>query len=200
MPIDIENWAEKPHRWSNELYLIIQNFLLKSLAYNTTHMTDSFINTFGINNATEAEALRDRIMQSIDMKIKFHDTAKKLEESLHNMENSTPWLGGEFYECVICKNSELEKKLNYMQNHKKNNSRLEVEVNKITKIRYFEVDTIYRHIRNALAHGCFRITRNNKVFIFDLNDKGSLSACGLISFDHLNNLYQMGCNIAEHRL
>lgn len=204
MCIDVQGWALRPGQWSEDFYRLVRYFLICSPAFDTTHMASSFIDSLNIRRSTLAEQYLCEIEKVLGARISFYDDTKGVEESIQEL-GGEPWIGNEDY--LVCTRSEKESLTNevklvtdYDQNA---SSQLEKGANKTILRRFFEVDAVYRHMRNALAHGCFRIVGEGdaaRLFFFNVNTCGNLSAYGLLSFQNLEGLYQLNCSIAEREL
>lgn len=204
MSINVQGWALRPEQWSEDFYRIVRYFLVCSPAFGTTHMASSFIDGLNIRRSILAEQYFCEIEKVLGARISFCDDAEGVEESIRGL-NSDPWIRETDY--LICTRSEKEsltRKVKLVTDYDQNaSSQLEKGANRTILRRFFEVDAVYRHMRNGLAHGCFRIVGEGdaaRLFFFNVNTSGNLSAYGLLSFQNLEGLYQLNCSIAEREL
>lgn len=204
MSFNTDGWALKPNEWTDDLYRVIRRFLICSLAYDTTQMASSFMEALNIHGSAVAEQFLKEIEKRFGFEIDFCESAKEVEEKTSGY-GEKPWdFKGCYFICVRSEKDSLTRVVKQTTDYADSASnRLEKGANEVILRRFYEVDAIYRHLRNGLAHGCFRVLcekTDPRLFVFDVNQYGTLSACILLSFFHLDDLYELACSVAKRKL
>ena len=205
--MDYSNWSARPMEYPEDLIRIIDRFLFGSLALGASEMSKGFIRALDVTFSSEAQAVVERFGdESFDLR--FFDSATSLEEELGNRcSNADPWDCGEYYFCTRSNKANAKGEIENLEEYKKvNRAGIKREATHDVKRRFFELDSVFRHLRNALAHGCFRYIAKDDasmhekaLFVYDLSGS-KISAAGLLSVSRLNSWYSDLCTIAGGRL
>lgn len=202
--MDYSSWSIKPKHIEGHLAILFERFLLGTLAVGASRMGTGFIEALNISNSAMAQAYLER-MRKIGFEPQFKDSASEVEEAIVEL-GCDPWnrnLGAYYFGTRSEKEetlSEIKALPEYIQSKE---SKLAAEATPLIKRRFVEIDSIYRHLRNALAHGCFRLLEREKapdIFFYDIDRNGSVSCCAVLPFDVLEALHRLNCDIAEKRL
>lgn len=204
MSMNVSGWSLRPTEWGDELNRVIRLFLICSPAYDVTHMAQSFIESMNITKSAVAEQFVEEMKKELGVSIDFCDDALEVERHIEGFADD-PWDSeSEYLVCVRSKKESLTNAVKQATDYGRDAAnQLEKKANENILRRFYEVDAVYRHLRNGLAHGCFRLVErggNQYLFFFNVNEGGNVSACGLLSFEHLDCLYQLGCTVAKREL
>ena len=169
-------------------------------------MSCSFMETLNLTSSALAEGYLTRLSKA-GVNLIFKDSAAGVEEAIEAF-GSVPW-DDKLEPYFIATRSEKDAtvlRIKSLPEYKQlENSGLEEETTPIIKRRFIEVDSVYRHLRNALAHGCFRCTSKKnadckRLFFYDLDRNSSVSSCALIPISTLNDWYKISCSVAKKKL
>lgn len=197
--MDCCGWAKEPEEWTEEIYAIIQRFLIKSIAIDTSNMTENYVALLGITRSATAQALLDRIGK-LGIEVEFKDKAEEVESSLSGKESNWKLIPAGRYVCTRSSSRKLHGVVGTEEYDAVGGTILEKDARTNIKRRFLEVDAVFRHLRNALAHGCFRIIDGPCILFFDKNSHGKVSAYACLSFEALNRLYQLLCDVAQRKI
>lgn len=199
-----EGWA---HLSQNEerkhekfLTKIISEFMLRSLAFDVSQLSPGFPHQLGLDSSARASSYIERFEEKLQTEVKFYKRAEDLEQFVSSLPEK-PWASQDtFFAVATTSNEHLNKyitKTDEVNNICKYRNTLNEK--EFVKQRYFEVDSIFRHFRNALAHGCIRIVTDagsQKLFFFDTNPADKLSAIGLLTFQQLGDWIALNNGVA----
>lgn len=180
---------------------IYERFLLGSLATDSSLMGYDCIETLSLNNSSIAKGYLVRLKE-IGLNPNFLESSEEVERYLKEMDGN-PWDQSPFLVLTRSDNSKLLSQVESLSEYREvTSSKAVIEVAPMVKRRFQEVDGLFRHLRNALAHGCFRyIADSESLFFFDLkSNKTGVSCVGLEPLKVLNAWYGVSCEFAEDRL
>lgn len=202
MSFDYQIWLKSIS--SNKEYPkeVIERFLFNSLAIGTSKRTEGFIRELKISHSSSAQLFLERLNHEAFQTI-FFDEVGDVEAYVESL-NCLPWESEEFYACTRSKKAALYHAINELPEYKAvMGSKLKNEGKTFIRRRFQEIDAVFRHIRNALAHGCFCFHEKEtqgRLFFFDVNDANRVSAVGYLSLQSLDACYALCCQMAERRL
>ncbi len=193
------NWVDASIGITNQLVPIFERYLLRSLATGVSAMGESCIDALSLANSSIALGYLTRLKE-IGLKCDFVGTSKEVADHVESL-GTAPWTADPFFVCIRSENSETKKRISNLKEYQEvADSAVSQEVGPLVRRRFYEVDSIFRHLRNALAHGCFRVSGKN-LFFFDLKqDNDLLSCCALVPFSVLEDWYELSCNMAKRKL
>lgn len=185
-------WVHPTYRELTDFdYLLIRELLVGSPALGVSAQSSGFISRFNITDDKSASDFLSEIEKIIS--IEWLKSAKSLKEYLEreNLIDSRNWLNTDFVAMTKPDqfNSNFPKSISDIQ---QNTS--EKPQTKLTKINFIKIDSFFRHIRNALAHGTFtRFEKNGETaYAFqDKNSDGFVSARAVISKPKLSKLIEL---------
>ena len=203
MAIDTSSWIQSNTEISDGLRPIFERYLLACPAIGTSQLSNGFIQDLNIRtSAVATEWLRQ--LDPGRATIQFTDKVEQANELIALKQAEGHLFGPDEY--YICYRSERNAVHDIIQSlpeySETSQSKLGKKATDSIKRRFFEVDALYTHIRNALAHGRFRFFEEEKaLFFFDRSagDK-NLSAAGLLRTETLDCWYTKACNLAEKKL
>ena len=182
-------------------------YILGCPAIGASAISKGFIVDLKLINSAAAE-IWIGILDPNHKIIRFVENAEMVESYAEDHKNEL-FNDDEYY---ICTRTEREVVKNAIESLPEYQSSLAgpvtgEKVADLVKRRFFEVDSVYRHLRNALAHGCFKPvvyapsgTSEERLFFFDKKSDGKLTAIGLLSLKTLSSWYTKACNQAQKRL
>lgn len=203
MTIDTSGWTQPNTEISDELRSLFERYLLACPAIGTSRLSNGFIQDLGIRTSSLArEWLRQ--LDPEHAILQFTDKVEQANELIALKQVEGRLFGpSEYY---ICHRTERQATRDVIQSlpeyAETSQSKLGKKATDSIKRRFFEVDAIYTHVRNALAHGCFRfLEEDGTLFFFDrrAEDK-NLSAAGLLHVETLNRWYKKACDLAGKKL
>ena len=172
----------------------VEFFLINTPALETSYRSEGWITRYKINESDTIDALFYLLTEDINYyhseNDNFATTSRDLVEIL-KMKNK---LHGEFWEgqdFIIFTPSHKEyEQINELVEQKKIvDPLLEFNVKRIFKYRFKQLNSLFTHIRNALAHGAFakKQTKKGYKYIFqDYNSQGNICARIVIKEQTLN--------------
>ena len=185
-----------------EVIPLYERYLLSSPAIGASIRSSGFIGDLGITTSTLAEEWL-RVLDSERSIIQFFESAALLEKRAIELQESNLLFGpNQYYLCTRSEKRQLIKAVEQLDEYSTSaSSKLGKRATKLIMRRYYEVDSVYRHIRNALAHGCFELISHERFFFLDLdNDAEKLTAIGMLTTNTLEKWYKEACNLAERKL
>ena len=193
------SWVDASIGITKQLVPIFERYLLRSLATGASAMGESCIDALSLSNSTIALGYLTRL-EGIGLKCNFVCTSKEVADYVECL-GAAPWTAEPFFVCIRSEKSETKKKISNLKEYQEvADSAVSQEVGALVQRRFYEVDSIFRHLRNALAPGCFRVSDKN-LFFFDLKqDSDLLSCCALVPFSVLEDWYKLSCNMAKRKL
>ena len=175
---------------------LLKEFLINSPALEVSARSEGWITRFGINDSDDAEtlfgSLTDKLRCFTSDKQRFAANSDEVERLL----NKYRCLSGPFWNenpfIVYTILNDVRKQVDIaITNSTEKNSVLKESKKKLVKAKYQQVDALFRHIRNALAHGSFQpklIDSRHRVCIFqDSSTSGDLSARMVIGEETLRH-------------
>lgn len=201
MCADYHSWVLKPAVIPDKMISIYERFLLRSLATDSSLMGYDCIETLSLSNSSIAKGYLVRLKE-IGLNPNFVESSEEVERYLEAMDGN-PWDQSPFLVLTRSDNSKLLSQVKSLSEYREvTSSKAVIEVAPMVKRRFQEVDGLFRHLRNALAHGCFRyIADSESLFFFDLkSNKTGVSCVGLEPLKVLNAWYGVSCEFAEDRL
>ena len=204
--MDYSTWSVKPDHLDKKMVQLYERFLLGSLATGASKMSRDFISALGITTTALAEGYL-RKLAGKKIRFDFKELAADVEKAVTELAVD-PWDATlpSYFIAVRSTKDELDSQIQSLPEYKEaKNKNLGEEVTPLIKRRFFEVDTIYRHLRNALAHGCFRQIaagdqEEERLFFYDIDTKGNVSCCSLVPFAMLDRWYEASCEAANKKL
>ena len=205
--MDYSKWSVRPTEYPKDLIRVIDRFLFGSLALGVSEMSEGFILALDVTLSTEAQAIVEGLSDE-SFSLRFFDSSTALEEELSEYcQSSDPWNCGEYYFCTRSNKANVRGEIENLKEYKKvNRAGIKSEATQHVKRRFFELDSVFRHLRNSMAHGCFRYIAecdaapNEKaLFFYDLSGS-KITAAGLLSMSRLDAWYTGLCRIAGGKL
>ncbi|MCI5950397.1 MAG: hypothetical protein SOX20_03990 [Parolsenella sp.] len=192
-------WADASLKITDELIPIFERYLLHSLATGASSMGQSCIDALSLCNSAIAMGYLKRL-EAIGLKCSFVGSSSEVDSFVEKLGDK-PWEADPFFVCIRSVRTETIQRIHELREYQEvAASAVSKEVGNMVKRRFIEVDSLFRHLRNALAHGRFRVNGTN-LFFFDLKQDGkSLSCCALVPLSTLNEWYEVSCNVAKRRL
>ena len=192
-------WADASLKITDELIPIFDRYLLHSLATGASSMGQSCIDALSLCNSAIAFGYLKRL-EVIGLKCSFAGSTSEVDSYVEKLGDK-PWEADPFFVCIRSARTETIQRIHELREYQEvAASAVSEEVGEIVQRRFIEVDSLFRHLRNALAHGQFRVNGTN-LFFFDLKQDGkSLSCCALVPLSTLNEWYEVSCNVAKRRL
>lgn len=201
MAIDTSNWSSpKPASISLELVPVFERYLLGTLATGCSRMSNDFIPTLSLNYSSYAEGYLSRMREHLN--VSFKDSSADVEKEVCTW-TVDPWDCDPFYICIRSDNPKTTSQVEHLAEYRDAaDTKISSEAEPLIKRRFHEIDSIYRHLRNALAHGCFRLVdhcEGNRLFFYDLSGN-SLTCVALVPLSILEEWYSLACSSAKGRL
>lgn len=185
-----------------EIVPLYEQYLLASPAIGASARSSGFISDLGITTSALAEEWL-RVLNPERSIIHFYESAASLEEKAIELQGNNLLFGpNQYYLCTRSEKTQLIRSVEKLDEYSASaNSKLGKRATKLIKRRYYEVDSVYRHIRNALAHGCFELNTHDRFFFLDMDgDAEKLTAIGMLTINTLEEWYKKACNLAERKL
>lgn len=193
--IDHVEWLDDIETLETDLgKLMVREFLLCSPALEVSVRSSGWISRFGVNDSDDAEILFTEMMRDIRLLKsdgnRYATSVKEVEALLEANE----LLDGNFWECgsfaVYTVPNDVKTQVNKaIDAAVAKNSALKDKKRKLVKDKYLQMDSLFRHLRNAIAHGAFQIKEMNngkRVCVFqDSSTSGDLSARAVIGEEKL---------------
>lgn len=204
--MDYSTWSVRPECIEGDLASLYERFLLGSLATGASKMSDDYIETLGILNSVLAEIYLTKLAGDC-LIFDFKESAADVETAVSNF-GCNPW-DDHLAPYFIATRSEKEatiKEIELLPEYKQaEQTKMGKEAVPIIKRRFIEIDSVYRHLRNALAHGCFRMvdrggSGDKNFFFYDVNRCDAVSCCSLIPMSIFNTWYETACDVAQKKL
>lgn len=200
----IQSWVDEGSSIPEQLVPIFERFLLGSVSVGVSKRTSGFIDELNLVNSQLVTVFLKK-MEDNEFQFEFKRNASEVEKAIENNSNQ-PWDDGEKYICVPSSKKELSTAIDNLHEIKElESSVLREDVKEIVRARFNELDAIFRHLRNALAHGCFRYINSSKngngsIFFFDINSSGDVSAIATLSLERLDSWYNLICSNAKKKV
>lgn len=189
--IDITKWVRVgDFKLSSTATRLFEWYVLGTPAINVSRRSKGFIQAAHIDTTLAAEAFFSSLNDN-GFSIQVIDKSSDLETRIDELQkhNSEFWLDGELAFMVRGDKTDAVKAVKQLSEYRRAEaSVLKTEQTTIVIRRFLNIDTLFRHIRNALAHACFfefELDSKPAIFMFDLNQSGNLSAVFSLSFSRL---------------
>lgn len=187
------DWVEKS-RESIELLdaSIIREFVLRTPAIDVSCRSEGFIARFRLKDSADAEVLFDHLLDGVDYypgKGECASSAEEVEKILEHNQLKTGefWSRSEF--AVFTVSSFTKRQVSsVVDSMLEENIGLKDQKRKLVKKKFQLVDSLFRHIRNSLAHGSFQVKEcdSRKVLILqDSNENGEVSSRMVLNVSRL---------------
>ena len=164
--------------------IIIQEFLLGTPALDVSYRSRGFINRFAIKDSADAETLFAYLMDGVNYfpnnSLGYASSASEVEKLLEERDllDGRFWLRGEFAVFVVSSRTKTQVS-SIVEQMSSNNHGLKAQKRKLVKKKFELVDSLFRHIRNSLAHGSFQVVATDAgdaIILQDSNEKGEVSS------------------------
>lgn len=184
--IDYIEWIDDIDTLDTDLgYLVLREFLLRTPALEASARSDGWINRFQIHDSDDAEALFESMTEKIKVissdRYRYASSVDEVARLLQRegLLDGSFWRKGSFAVYAISNEAKTQVK-KAVDSAVATNNLLKSKKSKLIKVKYLQVDALFRHIRNAIAHGAFQIKKvddRHKVCVFqDSSVSGDLSA------------------------
>ena len=189
--IDLTSWTRVgDFKLSGSVIQLFEWYVLGTPAINVSKRSKGFIQAAHIDTTLAAEAFFNSLNENA-FSIQVLDNSSDLETKINELQkhNSEFWLDGELALMVRGDKADAVKAVKQLSEYRRAEaSALKTEQTTIVIRRFLNIDTLFRHIRNALAHACFfefELNTEQAIFMFDLNQSGNLSAVFSLSISRL---------------
>lgn len=199
--LDYRSWVTKPAQIPPEMVSVYERYLLGSLATDASLMGHDCVDVLSLKNSSIAKGYLTRL-EEIGLVPEFLDSSEDVGNYIQNMDG-TPWEQLPYLVMTRSENSKLLNRVKELNEYQEAaTSKAADEAEPMIRRRFQEVDALFRHIRNALAHGCFKyLESSGSLFFFDLKqDKSGISCIGLEKMKTLDDWYKVSCSFAEQKL
>lgn len=184
--IDYIEWIDDIDTLDTDLgHLVLREFLLRTPALEASARSDGWINRFQIHDSDDAEALFESMTEKIKVissdRYRYASSVDEVARLLQRegLLDGSFWEKGSFAVYAIPNEAKTQVK-KAVDSAVATNNMLKSKKSKLIKVKYLQVDALFRHIRNAIAHGAFQIKKvddRHKVCVFqDSSVSGDLSA------------------------
>lgn len=164
---------------------ILFEFLLFSPALEVSARSKGWISRFGVHDSDDAEVLFDELTKNVRVlrseKKRYASNVDDLEHLLRaeSLLDGDFWRHESFVVYTVPNEAKTQVK-NAITAAIDGNSQLKDRKRRLIQDKYLQVDALFRHIRNSIAHGAFQIKEvdgSKRVCIFqDASFSGDLSA------------------------
>ena len=199
--LDYCSWVTKPAKIPPEMVPVYERYLLGSLATDASLMGHDCVRVLSLKNSSIAKGYLARL-EEIGLAPDFVDSSEEVGNYILNMDGM-PWEQSPYLVMTRSENTKLLKQIVELNEYREAaSSKVANEVEPMIKRRFQEVDALFRHIRNALAHGCFKyLESSDSLFFFYLKqDKSGVSCIGLERIKTFDDWYGLSCSLAELKL
>ena len=165
--------------------LLLREFLLRTPTLEASARSDGWINRFRIHDSDDAETLFEELTTNVRLlrnaNPRYASSAKEVEDLLQeeNLLEGRFWENSSFAVYTVPNDAKKQVE-SAIKSAVSQNSLLQDKKRQLVKAKYLQVDALFRHIRNAIAHGAFQIKKvddRHKVCVFqDSSVSGDLSA------------------------
>ena len=190
-PIDVSKWARVGEtKLSDNAMHLFEWFVLGTPAIGLSKRSAGFIRGAHIHTTLDAEALFN-VLNDQPSFIRIFDSSAALRTEVAKLEQQKTdfWVDGEQVFMVKGDSNSATDEIKKLPEYERaKSSPLKQEQTKIVVQRFLNIDTLFRHMRNALAHGCyfeFEMSDQPAFFLFDINQYKELSAVFSITFSRL---------------
>lgn len=184
--IDYIEWIDDIDTLDTDLgHLVLREFLLRTPTLEASARSDGWINRFRIHDSDDAEMLFEELTTNVrllrNVNPRYASSAKEVEKLLReeNLLEGRFWESSSFAVYTVPNDAKKQVE-SAIDSAVSQNSLLQDKKRQLVKAKYLQVDALFRHIRNAIAHGAFQIKKvddRHKVCIFqDSSVSGDLSA------------------------
>lgn len=182
---------------------VFEELLVKSPALEVSVRSQGFIDRFGIGDSADAEIffnhLTDGVLCLKSKGDRFASSADDVEDLLaeKGLLSGEFWLQGEFMVFTVSRETKSQVR-EFVKRLSESNKGLKNQKKELIQVKFSQVDSLFRHIRNALAHGAFRFVRvgNEEYVIFqDANKEGMMSARIVLKLARLESWITEFCRL-----
>ena len=184
--IDYIEWIDDIDTIDTDLgHLLLREFLLRTPTLEASVRSDGWINRFRIHDSDDAETLFEELTTNVRLlrntNPRYASSAKEVEDLLRvvNLLEGRYWESSSFAVYTVPNDAKKQVE-SAIDSAVSQNSLLQDKKRQLVKAKYLQVDALFRHIRNAIAHGAFQIKKvddRHKVCVFqDSSVSGDLSA------------------------
>ena len=191
--LDTSSWVRTGDiKLSEEAVCLFEWFVLGTPAIGVSKRSEGFIRNAHIHTTLDAEALFSSLSNQA-APIRVFDKSAELRTEVEKLEQREKdfWIDGEQILIVKGDSSSATDEIKQLPEYQRaKTSALKNEQTSIVIRRFLNIDTLFRHIRNALAHGCyfeFELSGKPAFFLFDINQYKELSAVISITFSRLQH-------------
>lgn len=154
--IDGDGWVNKETPISEELLNLLKWFVLQSPAFGESKLGIDLISEAGIERSSKAEALYNKLTDNVrcEPKGNSEEVGKELSKML--LDKGFP--KEEIAVFTIVEPQNYSGVLNLLSERETDvgSSPAEEDEKKLIKNKYYKLDSLFRHLRNALSHGCLK--------------------------------------------
>ena len=175
---------------------LLREYLINSPALEVSARSKGWITRFSIKDSDDAEILFNSLMKNLKVlsnnRQRYASSSAEVEELLidNNCLYGSFWNEKPFVIYTIPYEAKSQVAA-AISNSIERNSTLKESKKRLVKAKYQQVDALFRHIRNALAHGSFQpmmVGPRHRVCIFqDSSTTGDLSARMVIDEETLRS-------------
>lgn len=183
-------WLPMDVKEDKTLQLLIQEFLIKTPALETSFRSKGFVERFHLHGVADALTLYEYLTKDLEF-VWERDSAGTLAEKIKEKgwDADDFWDKGELMAVLIP--SATKKDVGMIVDGLPKATALVEERREVTK-KYFNIDdAIFKHIRNSLAHGLFGVfddSQGMRIYAFqDSNSNNDVSARIVLSEKRLRD-------------
>lgn len=194
---DYLEWVTPLNESDSEfIHFLIKEYLINSPALEVSARSKGWITRFGIKDSDDAEILFDSLTDKLRVFASDKQRCASSSAEVEKLLRANRCLDGPFWNekpfiVYTIPNDAKSQVAAAISSSIEGNSALKESKKKLVKAKYQQADALFRHIRNALAHGCFQpklVDSRHRVCIFqDASITGELSARMVISEEVLRS-------------
>lgn len=184
--IDHIEWLDDVETLDTDLgKKVFREFLLCSPALEVSARSDGWISRFGIKDSDDAEILFDELTKDVRViksdNSRYATSASEVERLLcaESLLVGDFWNAASFIVYTVPNDAKTQVN-KAVKTATDGNTLFKDKKKTLIKDKYLQVDALFRHLRNAIAHGAFQIKEVNsgkRVCVFqDASNSGDLSA------------------------
>lgn len=184
--IDHIEWLDNVETLDTDLgKTVIREFLLCSPALEVSARSEGWISRFGINDSDDAEILFNELTRGVRVVKSAGCRYATSTSEVERLLCAEGLMGGEFWNTasfiVYTVPNDAKTQVNKaVAAATDGNTLLKDKKKALVKDKYLQVDALFRHLRNAIAHGAFQIKEmhpGRRICVFqDASNSGDLSA------------------------
>ena len=188
-------WVESKYQRPNDFeQRLIYELLFRSPAVGCSAQSDGYIARFGLKTTEAVILLRDELLAGVETKwCRGAADLKSRLEADYRLDHLDLEASDYAYMLVSSKTDLIDREIvGLIETRKTARSKQKAEM---VRQRFLEVDGIFRHLRNALAHGAFQRfanARGEPLYVFqDADSKGQVSARLKLSEQKLRSIVSL---------